>query len=562
MVMGGKHALARKPRVLEIMCIFLGLFIISSLLLTSVSRRHHSARLVYPSNFAPEAKTLKAGDWALGDRTLDGLLLPPKAYEPGQCIARSEESLIRKPSAYRPSSHLIAKLRDYEVRHKRCAPKAVHFSQNGTNSMEDLGDCQFVVWIANSGLGNRMITIASAFVYALLTDRVLLLDHNGTDIGGLYCEPFPGTSWLLPENYDYRWMDKVVWENDHRLGRLLQSSGYANVTLPAPVPNNYVFANLMHNNDEHDKRFFCGKVQRQLKRVPLLYWRSNVYVVPGLHFVYPFHRELDLMFPERDTVFHHMSRYLFRPSNLVWGTILRFRQPHLAAAHRQVGLQLRILESNITAPAVADQLLACVLEKKILPQQSPNTEDKLLSSKTGSTAVLVTSLDEVYYQKLQNYYLDLPAEGPDYIGVHTPSKEETQQFGFDHDKKAWVDMYLLSLSDTLVTSPQSTFGYVGQALAGATPWILTKTKSAETAEETFQEHGYCNRGISLEPCFHAPPLLDCKGRGPGHALDPSSILHFIKPCEDVLGGVKIMPSTAGDRTDERLHQPLSPGIKI
>lgn len=301
-------------------------------------------------------KRLKAGDWVLGDRTLGGLLPPPEKYGPGQCIARSEESLIRKPSPHRPSSYLIAKLRQYEVRHKKCAPKAVNFSQNGTNSREDLGDCQFLVWIANSGLGNRMITIASAFVYALLTDRVLLLDHSETDIGGLFCEPFPGTSWLLPASYDYKWMDRVIWENNHRLGHLLQSSGYANVTLPAPVPNNYVFANLMHNNDEHDRRFFCGKVQKQLRTVPLLYWRSNNYVVPGLHFVASFHRELDLMFPERDTVFHHISEYLFRPSNLMWGTVLRFRQPHLAGAHQQVGLQLRILESNVTGPAVADQV--------------------------------------------------------------------------------------------------------------------------------------------------------------------------------------------------------------
>jgi len=297
-----------------------------------------------------EAKVFQSGD-----RTLGGLLLQPKDYEPEQCISRSEESLIRKASPHRPSSYLITKLRQYEARHRKCAPKAVNFSQNGTNS--DLGDCQFVLWIANSGLGNRMITIASAFVYSLLTNRVLLLDHALTDIAGLFCEPFPKTSWLLPENYDYKWMDKVTWENDHRLGYLLQSSGFANVTLPTPVPNGYVFLNLMHNNDAHDKRFFCRRVQKQLRKVPLLYWRSNNYVVPGLHFDHSFHRELDRMFPERNTVFHHVSRYLFRPSNFMWGLVLRFRQPYLASARRQVGLQLRILESNVTAPVVADQVL-------------------------------------------------------------------------------------------------------------------------------------------------------------------------------------------------------------
>ena len=290
------------------------------------------------------------------DPTLRGLLLPPSQYENGKCVSRLEESMLRRPSPYEPSPHLITKLREYEDRHRRCASKAKKFDKDGPNSRKILGDCQFVVWIANSGLGNRMITIMSAFVYALLTDRVLLLDHSRTDIGGLFCEPFPSTSWLLPEGYDYAWMDTLIWENNNRLGHLLQMAegGFENVT-DVP-PNNYVFLNLMHDYDDHDKRFFCKKVQKYLKKVPLLYFRSNNYVVPGLHFVEDFHVELDKMFPERETTFHHMIRYLFRPSNLMWGLILRFRQPYLAGAERQVGLQVRILESNVTMPVVADQV--------------------------------------------------------------------------------------------------------------------------------------------------------------------------------------------------------------
>lgn len=187
------------------------------------------------------------------------------------------------------------------------------------------------------------------------------------------------------------------------------------------------------------------------------------------------------------------------------------------------------------------QLLACVLEQKLLPNQTLASDETLGSPKQGTTAVIVTSLDATYYDKLRSYYSDNAAEGEDYIAVHRPSKEEYQQYGFEHDKKAWLDMYLLSLSDELVTSPWSTFGYIAHGLAGATPWILTKTPSAERALETFQAQGHCRRGVSLEPCFHAPPALDCQGRGLD-SRNPSSILDFIKPCEDVLGGVKVMPS--------------------
>uniref|UniRef100_A0A7I4AZX2 Fucosyltransferase n=2 Tax=Physcomitrium patens TaxID=3218 RepID=A0A7I4AZX2_PHYPA len=549
MVMGGRHGLTRKPRAVGIMTIFLGFCLVSSLWLTlySIVRARHLS-VEEPLDFTSDAKISKLVALSLQDPTLGGLLPALKEYEPGQCISRTEEGPIRIPSRFTPSPYLVAKLRLYENRHRKCAPKAVKLSKNGTNSRKELGDCQFVIWIGNSGLGNRMITILSAFVYALLTDRVLLLDNTSTDIDGLFCEPFPGTSWLLPENYDYNWMNTVTWENTNRLGRLLQMSGFGNITIPSPVPNDYIFLNLMHDYDEHDRRFFCSRIQKQLKKVSLLYWRSNNYVVPGLHFDHSFHCKLDLMFPERATAFHHMARYLFRPSNSMWGMILRFRQPYLDGARRQVGLQVRILESNVTIPIVADQLLACVLEKEILPKGSSSAEDMLLSSKTRSTSVLVTSLDSAYYETLRNYYLEHPVEGTDYIGVYSPSEELYQQYGSDHDKKAWADMYLLSLSNTLVTSPRSTFGYVAQALAGVIPWFLTKIDSLETANETFQAHGPCNRGVSLEPCFHAPPALDCEGYGNG--LNSSNIFSFIKPCEDVIGGIKIMPSYANDITAE------------
>jgi len=56
------------------------------------------------------------------------------------------------------------------------------------------------VLVPYRGLGNRIMAAASAFLYAVLTDRVLLLDGN-TSMGEIFCEPFPGTSWLLPQHF-------------------------------------------------------------------------------------------------------------------------------------------------------------------------------------------------------------------------------------------------------------------------------------------------------------------------------------------------------------------------
>jgi hypothetical protein len=55
---------------------------------------------------------------------------------------------------------------------------------------------------------------------------------------------------------------------------------------------------------------------------------------------------------------------------------------------------------------------------------------------------------------------------------------------------ALIDLALLSLSDDLVTSTMSTFGYVAAALKGGQP-ALVMTTGAE-----------CLRDVTTQPCFH------------------------------------------------------------
>ncbi|CAI0421261.1 unnamed protein product [Linum tenue] len=92
---------------------------------------------------------------------------------------------------------------------------------------------------------------------------------------------------------------------------------------------------------------------------------------------------------------------------------------------------------------------------------------------------------------------------------------------------AWVDIYLLSLCDVLVTSGWSTFGYVAQGLGGLRPWILQIPDT--------KYGGACRRAVSMEPCFHFPPSYD--DNKVGVRVDGSStVVH----CEDVGGGLKLV----------------------
>lgn len=96
---------------------------------------------------------------------------------------------------------LLPSYRSYEPRcgpHTESYNKTIQHLKSGSGTSSS--DCRYLVWISFSGLGNRILTLASAFVYALLTDRVLLLDIQG-HMQDLFCEPFPEASWLLPPDF-------------------------------------------------------------------------------------------------------------------------------------------------------------------------------------------------------------------------------------------------------------------------------------------------------------------------------------------------------------------------
>ncbi|CAG7899799.1 unnamed protein product [Brassica rapa] len=88
--------------------------------------------------------------------------------------------------------------------------------------------------------------------------------------------------------------------------------------------------------------------------------------------------------------------------------------------------------------------------------------------------------------------------------VYQPSGERVQQTDKKlHDQKALAEMYLLRLTDNLVTSTRSTFGYVSQGLGGLKPWILYEPRH-KNAPDPFV------RAMSMEPCSLKAPISACQ----------------------------------------------------
>ncbi|CAN8293630.1 unnamed protein product [Cochlearia groenlandica] len=455
-----------------------------------------------------------------GDKLIGGLLTAD--FKEGSCVSRYYQSLLhRKPSPYKPSEYLISKLRSYEKLHKRCGPGTKGYKKATKNlgvddASKSVGGCQYVVWVPNYGLGNRIISLVSTFLYGLLTERVTLVDQR-KGISNFFCEPFPGTSWLLPRDFPL-------------MNQMLKNRVINSTTIPS-----HLYRYLNGDYSDQDKMFFCEDDQALIRKVPWLFVKSNLYFVPSLWMIPTFQDELMKLFPQKDTVFHHLSRYLFHPTNQVWSMVTSSYNAYLSKADEILGLQIRVFDTGAGyLQHVMDQILSCTQRDKLLPELATQEEEPQATNTSSNTStskklkvVLVTSLRPVYSEHLKKMFKERPTSNGETIQVYQPSGEMHQQTGKKlHEQKALAEMYLLSLSDNIVTSARSTFGYVAHSLGGLTPWILYKPTRRTAPEPP------CVRAISMEPCFHKAPLYGCQAQIIKNAS-------FVMRCEDWDTGLKL-----------------------
>uniref|UniRef100_J3MCB8 Fucosyltransferase n=1 Tax=Oryza brachyantha TaxID=4533 RepID=J3MCB8_ORYBR len=359
---------------------------------------------------------------AAADRLLGGLLSPD--FDEAACRSRYEASRRWKPSPFPASPYLVERLRRYEANHRRCGPgtaryrEAVAQLRSGRNADADAdnhGECRYVVWLPIQGLGNRMLSLASTFLYALLTARVVLV-HEPPEMEGLFCEPFPGTSWLLPPDFPYK-AGFSAGSNESYLNMLKNGvvrydddgGGGGGGALPP-----YVYFHLEQIHLRLQNHTFCEEDHRVLDRFNWMVLRSDSYFAVALFLVPAYRAELDRMFPAKGSLFHHLGRYLFHPGNRAWGIVERFYDGYLAGADERLGLQVRIVpEMAVPFDVMYEQILRCTWEHDLLPQVTNTSEPGgARPPSTKVKAVLVVSLKRRYYEKLHGvYYTNATATG-------------------------------------------------------------------------------------------------------------------------------------------------------
>ncbi|PNT69570.1 hypothetical protein BRADI_3g58040v3 [Brachypodium distachyon] len=445
------------------------------------------------------------------DKLLGGLLI--EGFDERSCRSRYQFARYHRNAARVPSAYLIERLRRQEALQKKCGPGTKSYNkalkQLSSGQSINTTDCNYLFLIIHAGLGNRMLEITSAFLYALLTDRILLVDS--------------------PESYGNMLREKVIGGNTYR-------------SLVGARPP-FVYLYLDGNYGFHDKLFYCEDDQQFLKGVPWLIMRTDMYFVPSLFLIPSYQDELSRLFPEKDTVFHHLARYLFHPTNDIWYSVTAYYKAYLAKADKRVGVQIRIYETkgilqrNGPFPHILEQILSCAQNEKLLPEIGATAEAAAVTAgKNQTIAVLTTSLSSWYSDQIRKRYSEHQTVDGTTVKVYQPSHEEYQKSkNKKHNMKALAEIYLLSMTDVLITSGFSTFGYAAQGLAGKTPWILFRSTNHVAPDPA------CGRGMSIEPCFHNAPFYDCKAKRDN--VDLGKVVPYVRRCEDVSWGLKIVNQT-------------------
>ncbi|RCV08484.1 hypothetical protein SETIT_1G330100v2 [Setaria italica] len=513
---------------------------------TPVVSRHVAAgdRGATPQSQRPEAVTPKnlSASSPSPDKLLGGLL--SSAFDESSCQSRYKSNLYRKPSPFPLSPYLAQKLRKYEAYHKKCGPRtkryrrAIKQLKSGRNA--DDSECKYVVWFPCNGLGNRMLTIASTFLYALLTDRVLLT-HVAPEQEGLFCEPFPGSSWVLPGDFPENNPHKLHIGAPESYANMLKSGAVRNDdprSVPASSLPPYVYLHVEQFQLKLSDNVFCDEDQAMLSKFTWMILKSDSYFAPALFLTPMFEEELARMFPQKEAVFHHLGRYLFHPTNRVWGIIRRYYEAYLARVDEKIGFQIRIFpEKPIKFENMYDQLTRCIREQRLLPELGTvEPPANTTSGEAGKVkAVLIASLYSGYYEKIRGMYYESPTKTGEIVAVFQPSHEEQQQYtSNEHNQKALAEIYLLSYCDKIAMSAWSTFGYVAYSFAGVKPWILLRPDWNKEVSEVA-----CVRSPSVEPCLHSPPLLGCRAK---RDVDVAAVKPYVRHCEDVGFGLKLFDS--------------------
>lgn len=326
---------------------------------------------------------------------------------------------------------------------------------------DNLSQYKFLVNDAKNlqGLGNRLPILAACLVWAILTDRILLTDY--TDFY-TYWDPVD-----LP-NIEYSRYLQYLAEYNNDASTLRWSTDNFNIDLY--------------------KTLMTADLNKEWERYKIVRIYSDDYPFPAFFVNTNYRPLLEQLFPDYNA-FHHISKYLFRPSKHV----LRLMDdlPTLSM-NCSIGIHVRTMKYGLPDSHTAPMSNYASLTKQILIRNEWNMNNThiYIAADSESTrqslfqALTAKNLSKVSYQP----------------GEFLSEKTIGQNPG--NEVSAVIDTLVLSKCLEVITTYTSSFGMVAAGLGNVKFYIVNQERT-KPEDRAFL---YTSHMIS-EPCFYRSQRL-------------------------------------------------------
>ena len=324
---------------------------------------------------------------------------------------------------------------------------------------------KFLIWRQLGGLGNAILSLVSAYAFALVTNRVLLVDSPV--MHHLLKRP-RGISWHYSQFYDTLKLELLSDVAFTDLDEYLMSN-----TEMVDVGCISEMQNLLCRNysTEYERKF--------------LHVHGDQYFLSAILHNRLYQASIRDWFG--DDLFGTIARYIISPKEHIMSLAAKYATEHFEGK-TSVGIQLR----------------AYLTEEDGMPssQMPPFAWKEWISSfwKCAYFSAPPASNSSTYFLAT-----DAPRQTRDSARMHLGDKihwidKEISRKTLSDQVHALVDIIVLSLCDDIVITSTSTFGNVAAGLSSIVPLVVT-----------FQSA--CYRDLSSQPCYHkwgaAKEMTDC-----------------------------------------------------
>eukprot|EP00941_MAST-03F_sp_MAST-3F-sp1_P003705 g3705.t1 len=351
----------------------------------------------------------------------------------------------------------------------------------------------FIILQTYYGLGNRMLSILSAFVLAMVEKRNFKIIWNGeAKFDELFIDHFSGLE-----------LKGGLLE----LIELTKSNGYdmnhiSSVDLRGLSKDIVPLSSSLLGCSEPDENKWLHSLSH-----PVLLIHSDQFFLPLLFASPLYKRQLNELFKFGKKHDEHgclscivttLAQYLFQPAakieRYVNDIILKRFDTHFDKGRRKLlsctGLHIRTpmfdFETNLVPLIDIKQAFLCAEKAKMVDNETCIDKKQTVFLATASS--LVRDKGFKYFGD-QFWQAVMPHER-DSI---ERNKKRTNRLSKDGEVGAVVDLFLLASCQNLVTSVHSSFSYMASALSGVAPIVVTEMQKNKSR---------CKWQPSSLPCFH------------------------------------------------------------